>query len=241
MTSYTEDMNIIAAEMRKKLYLFIIVLFTTFSVSFQFTNPLIRNIKEGLLPEGAKLVYVSPLEVILLKIKIALVIGLFALLPLVLFFVISPLIKNRNIQIQISKRWLTMSAFFAIALFVTGVAYAYYIMLPLFINYLYLNASTSGVIATYSIFSFISFAVQASFIFGIVFETPLFLTLLTRSGIVQYKVLLEYRKHVYVFCLIAGAIITPPDIISQIMVGIPLIIFFELSLLIVRYTGGNRN
>lgn len=232
-------MNIIAAEMRKKLYLFIIVFFTTFSVSFQFTNPLIRKIKEELLPEGAKLVYVSPLEVILLKIKIALVIGLFALLPLVLFFVISPLIKNRNIQI--SKRWLTMSAFFAIALFVTGVAYAYYIMLPLFINYLYLNASTSGVIATYSIFSFISFAVQASLIFGIVFETPLFLTLLTRSGIVQYKVLLEYRKHVYVFCLIAGAIITPPDIISQIMVGIPLIIFFELSLLIVRYTGGNRN
>lgn len=239
MTSYTEDMNIIAAEMRKKLYLFIIVFFTTFSVSFQFANPLIRTIKEDLLPEGAKLVYVSPLEVILLKIKIALVIGLFALLPLVLFFVIRPLIKNRNIQI--SKRWLTISAFFAIALFFTGVAYAYYIMLPLFINYLYLNASTSGVIATYSIFSFISFAVQASFIFGIVFETPLFLTLLTRSGIVQYKVLLEYRKHVYVFCLIAGAIITPPDIISQIMVGIPLIIFFELSLLIVRYTGGNRN
>lgn len=239
MTSYTEDMNIIAAEMRKKLYLFIIVFFTTFSVSFQFANPLIRTIKEDLLPEGAKLVYVSPLEVILLKIKIAFVIGLFALLPLVLFFVIRPLIKNRNIQI--SKRWLTISAFFAIALFFTGVAYAYYIMLPLFINYLYLNASTSGVIATYSIFSFISFAVQASFIFGIVFETPLFLTLLTRSGIVQYKVLLEYRKHVYVFCLIAGAIITPPDIISQIMVGIPLIIFFELSLLIVRYTGGNRN
>jgi len=239
LTSHTEDMNIIAAEMRKKLYLFIIVLFTTFSVSFQFTNPLIRKIKEELLPEGAKLVYVSPLEVILLKIKIALVIGLIALLPLVLFFVIRPLIKNRNIQI--SKRGLTISAFFALALFVTGVAYAYYIMLPLFINYLYLNASTSGVIATYSIFSFISFAVQASFIFGIVFETPLFLTLLTRSGIVQYEVLLEYRKHVYVFCLVAGAIITPPDMISQIMVGIPLIIFFELSLLIVRYTGGNRN
>ncbi len=209
-------------------------------ISFQLAGSVISTIKEDLLPEGAKLVYVSPLEVMLLKMKISLVIGLFVLLPMVMFLVIKYLLKKNAINVNINKKMVAVSSIFAVIAFLAGASYAYYMMLPLFINYLYLNAAASGVVATYSIFSFISFAVQASLIFGVVFETPLVLTLLTRFNIVQYGTLLKYRKHIYVLCLVVGAVITPPDIISQAMVGIPLVVFFELSLVIVRFAGGTK-
>jgi sec-independent protein translocase protein TatC len=235
-----EDFSTIAASLRRKLVVLMLIFFTAFMISFQLAGTLISTIKGDLLPEGAKLVYVAPLEVMLLKMKIALIIGMFVILPLVLFFGIKPLLKKNSIKVDLNRKLVVVSSIFAVIAFLAGVSYAYYIMLPLFINYLYLNAAASGVVATYSIFSFISFAVQASLIFGVIFETPLVLTLLTRLNIVQYSTLLKYRKHIYVLCLVVGAVITPPDVISQVMVGIPLIIFFELSLVIVRFAGGNK-
>lgn len=235
-----EDIYVIAASLRKKLYFLVLLFFATFMLSFQVTGSLISKVKEDLLPEGAKLVYISPLEVMLLKMKIALFIGIFVLLPFLIFFVLRSIVKKKKIEIKVNKAWVAISLILAIMAFIAGVFYAYYIMLPLFINYLYLNASLSGVNATYSIFNFISFAVQASLIFGAIFETPLLLTLLTRLNIVQYSTLVRFRKHIYVFCLVIGAVITPPDVISQMMVGIPLLVFFELSLIIVRFAGGSK-
>ncbi|WP_340817927.1 twin-arginine translocase subunit TatC [Methanolobus sp. WCC4] len=235
-----EDLGVIIVSLRKKIALFLSLFFVVFMVSFQFAGFLISTIKEDLLPEGAKLVYVSPLEIMLLKMKIALFIGLFFVLPFVLFFAVRAIMKRKMVTINVRKGPLFIVSVIAIVSFLAGVSYAYFIMLPLFIDYLYLNAAASGVVATYSIFSFISFAVQASLIFGFVFETPLVLTTLTRFGIVQYQTLVTYRKHIYVLCLIIGAAITPPDIISQMMVGIPLLVFFELSMIIVRIAGKGK-
>jgi sec-independent protein translocase protein TatC len=235
-----EDIGVVIVSLKKKLAIFLSLFFVAFMVSFQFAGLLISTIKDDLLPEGAKLVYVSPLEIMLLKMKIAFFIGLFFVLPFILLFAARALLKRKMIKINIRKGSLFIVSVIVLVSFLAGASYAYFIMLPLFINYLYLNAAASGVVATYSIFSFISFAVQASIIFGFVFETPLVLTTLTHFDIVQYQTLVTYRKHIYVLCLIVGAVITPPDIISQMMVGIPLLVFFELSLLIVRITGAGK-
>jgi sec-independent protein translocase protein TatC len=235
-----EDIGVVIVSLKKKLAIFLSLFFVAFMVSFQFAGLLISTIKDDLLPEGAKLVYVSPLEIMLLKMKIAFFIGLFFVLPFILLFAARALLKRKMIKINIRKESLFIVSVIVLVSFLAGASYAYFIMLPLFINYLYLNAAASGVVATYSIFSFISFAVQASIIFGFVFETPLVLTTLTHFDIVQYQTLVIYRKHIYVLCLIVGAVITPPDIISQMMVGIPLLVFFELSLLIVRIAGAGK-
>ncbi|SFM30258.1 sec-independent protein translocase protein TatC [Methanolobus profundi] len=235
-----EDISVIIVSLKKKLALLLSLFFVVFMVSFQFAGLVISTIKDDLLPEGAKLVYVSPLEIMLLKMKIALFIGLFFIIPFILIFAVKALMKRNMVTIKVKKGPLFVVSVVALISFLAGVSYAYFIMLPLFIDYLYLNAAASGVVATYSIFSFISFAVQASLIFGLVFETPLVLTTLTRLDIVQYQTLVTYRKHIYVICLIIGAVITPPDIVSQMMVGIPLLIFFELSLIIVRIVGKGK-
>lgn len=229
------DVSAILASLRKKFILLMSVFFIAFCLFFQIAGTVINSIKIDLLPEGAKLVYVSPLEIMLLKMKIALILSLFTVLPIILYMAIKVLLQRKMIKINIdSKFWVLISLIMLIT-FVGGVCYAYFFMLPLFIDYLYVDASASGVVATYSIFSFISFAVQTSIIFGFVFETPIVLFLLNRFGLVQYSTLISYRKHIYIICLVVSAFITPsPDVFSMVMVSIPLIALFELSLLIVR-------
>lgn len=92
--------------------------------------------------------------------------------------------------------------------------------------------------ATYSIFKFISFIATTVAIFGLVFELPIVLTFLTRNGFVQYSTLVTYRKHIYVFIMVIAAIVTPgTDIFSQMMVAVPMVIFFEISMVIVKVIG----
>jgi Sec-independent protein secretion pathway component TatC len=77
---------------------------------------------------------------------------------------------------------------------------------------------------------------HAFLVFGLVFELPLVMTALARARIVPAAVFKKYRRHMWVIILIVAALVTSPDILTQVMVGIPLIIFYELSLVILRFT-----
>ncbi len=239
MSGAIEELSAILIAIRKKIFYILFVFFAATMFLFQFSDSLISWMKRDLLPEGAKIVYIAPLEVMMLKIKIALILATLVTLPLVLFIIIKAISKKHNMQkiVRISRIWLFILIISAVFMFLLGASYAYFIMLPLFIKYLYLNAVTSGAVATYSIFKFISFAASATIVFGIIFELPILLVFLTKNGIIQYKTLVEYRRHIYVLFLIAGALITPPDVISQVMVALPFVIFFEISLIIVRIIG----
>jgi sec-independent protein translocase protein TatC len=102
---------------------------------------------------------------------------------------------------------------------------------------LFLSAAATGAQATYSIYEFVNFIALMTLIFGFIFELPLIIFILNRVGLVPKKLLVTYRKHVYVLFFIVAAIITPPDVISQIIVAIPMIFFYELSVLIVKIFG----
>ncbi len=239
MSEAIENLSVILLTLRKKLTVVAAVLFAGVALSFQFTGPLIERMKEDLLPEGAKLVYVSPLEVMMLKLKLSFIIGLLLSLPFIAFYAyraISRRFSFRN-PIRIGKSQFLLLSAAALVMFVLGASYAYFFMLPLFLDYLYLNAAGSGVTATYSIFKFISFAAAGTALFGLIFELPIVLTFLTRNGFIQYSTLVTYRKHIYIVFLFVGAVITPPDVLSQVMVAVPMIIFFEISMVVVRVLG----
>jgi len=234
-----ESINTILTALRNKIAYIAIVFLAGSLTSFRFAGSVIGRINDDLLPEGALIVYISPLEVIILKIKLALISGLLFTLPLIIHFIGRAIFEKVEVErsFQISRFWICTSIIVALIAFLLGASYAYFLMLPLFINYLYLSASASSVSATYSIFKFVSFAVEAIIIFGLIFELPILLTILNRYGIVHHQTLVTYRRHIYILFLIAGAAITPPDVISQIMVAVPLIILFEISLVIVRIIG----
>lgn len=225
--------------LRRKLAVVVAVLFAGVALSFQFTGPLIERMKEDLLPEGAKLVYVSPLEVMMLKLKLSFIIGVLLVLPFIAFYAyraVSGRFSFRN-PIKIGKSQFLLLSVAALVMFVLGASYAYFLMLPLFLEYLYMSAAGSGVTATYSIFKFISFAASGTALFGLIFELPIILTFLTRSGVIQYSTLVTYRKHIYVVFFFVGAVLTPPDVLSQVMIAVPMLVFFEISMVVVRVLG----
>lgn len=117
-------------------------------------------------------------------------------------------------------------------LFFIGVLFGYYIIAPLTIHFLGTYNVSEGVVNTISLDSYIGSLSSVTLASGIVFELPVFLIFLTKMGLVTPTFLRKYRKHAIVLIMILAAIITPPDVISQILVSLPLYLLFEVSILL---------
>ena len=123
------------------------------------------------------------------------------------------------------------AVFFVSVLFFLGILFGYYIVAPLAINFLAnfkLDASISN---QFDITSYISVLATLTLACGLAFQLPVIAFVLSKVGIINPSFMKEYRKHAYVLILVLAAIITPsPDIISQVLVSIPLFILYELSI-----------
>jgi sec-independent protein translocase protein TatC len=117
-------------------------------------------------------------------------------------------------------------------LFFTGVLFGYYIIAPLTIHFLGTYNVSEGVVNTININSYIGSLSSVTLASGIVFELPILILFLTKMGLVTPSFLRKYRKHSFVAIMILAAIITPPDVISLILVVLPLYILFEISILL---------
>jgi len=125
-------------------------------------------------------------------------------------------------------------------LFFTGVLFGYYIVTPLSINFL-ANYSISEVVDNQiDISSYISLIRSAALASGLVFELPIIIYFLTKIGLVTPQFLKTYRKYALVIVLILSAIITPPDIASQVIVAIPILILYQVSIYISKLVVKNQ-
>jgi len=240
MTDIIEELGYITEELKKKLIQIIAVIFAGFVVSFQFLDPVLLKIKQDLLPEGATLIYISPVEVIMLKLKIAIVIGIILALPLVCYYVYKALKVRLGIQNPMKKSRLIILLTSAVILFISGACYSYFLMLPLVLSYLHYMSASAGVVATYSIYEFISFVITLTLVSGIAFEVPLFIVFAVQLGIVRIATLKEYRRYVIVVIFVLAAIFTPPDVVSQLMVAFPLIICYEIGIIVASIISKER-
>lgn len=129
-------------------------------------------------------------------------------------------------------RYANAGIFYTSVLFLIGIAFGYFIIAPLSVNFL-ANYSVSREVGNYiNLSSFISTVSMVTLACGVLFELPIFIYFLSKIGLVTPASLKKYRKHSLVGILVAAAIITPPDIISQIIVAIPLGLLYELGILI---------
>ncbi|MDY6930982.1 MAG: twin-arginine translocase subunit TatC, partial [Halobacteriota archaeon] len=174
-------------------------------------------------------------------IKIAVVCGVLAALPLILYYLVKVVNERiRPVDFNLKSRDIVTIAFFAVVLFLIGASYSYFMMLPFFFNYVYQMALNAGVISSWSIAPFINFVVLMTAVFGTVFELPLILTLLVRGGVIELDTLKKYRRHAYVALLVLASIITSPDIFTQVIIGLPLILFYEISIFVARFASGDE-
>ncbi|HRB71404.1 twin-arginine translocase subunit TatC [Flavobacterium sp. WV_118_3] len=120
-------------------------------------------------------------------------------------------------------------------LFFLGVMFGYFVITPLSINFLANLTISKFVVNSIDIQSYIGLVKSTSLSTGLVFELPIVIYFLSRLGIVSPSFLRTYRKYAYVIILIIAAIVTPPDVISQMIVTIPLVILYELSIFISKF------
>ena len=120
--------------------------------------------------------------------------------------------------------------FFSSVLFLLGVLFGYYVITPLSVNFLGSYQVSNTVANQISLTSFVSTVTTVSFATGIIFELPILVYFLTKIGLLTPEFMRVYRKHAIVAILILAAIITPPDVTSQILVLLPLIVLYEISI-----------
>ena len=131
--------------------------------------------------------------------------------------------------------------FFSSALFLVGILFGYYVIAPLSINFLGSYQVSSLVANQINLSSFISTVTTVCLANGIIFELPILVYFLTKVGLLTPEFMRIYRKHAMVVTLILSAIITPPDITSQVLVAFPLMILYEFSIKISSRVVKNRN
>jgi len=122
--------------------------------------------------------------------------------------------------------------FYSSVLFFIGVLFGYFIIAPLSMQFLGSYRVSDSVESAIKLSSYISTLVSITLTSGLVFELPIFVYFFTKIGLITPEFLKKYRKHAVVMVLILSAIITPPDITSQILVALPIMVLYEISILI---------
>lgn len=126
-------------------------------------------------------------------------------------------------------------------LFFLGVLFGYYVITPLSINFLGTYSVSSEITNQFDISSYISLVRSSSIAAGLVFELPIIIYFLTKVGVVTPQILKKYRKYALVGVLIISAVITPPDVASQVIVAIPILILYQVSIYISAIVVRNQN
>ena len=124
--------------------------------------------------------------------------------------------------------------FIASLLFFIGVLFSFYIIAPISVHFLYNYQITDAIVNSFTLESHIGLITNMLLGVSILFELPVLIYFLTKIGLVSPEFLKTYRKHALVFVLILAAIITPPDVASQVIVTIPILILYEISIIVSR-------
>lgn len=183
--------------------------------------------------DDAALLYTEISDGLMIQFSLATLIALIVTVPVGLWHIwayIAPgLHKNE-------KQFLIPIFLFSPLLFIIGAAFAFYILFPyVFKFFIDLNESASvPAVLLPSIKGYLSFAIGLLKVFGLAFQFPLVLVGLNRAGVLSKKSAIKSRRYVIVFVFILAAMLTPPDIVSQILLAVPMWMLFEISLLFMR-------
>jgi sec-independent protein translocase protein TatC len=213
-------------ELRHRFMVVIVYFLLFLGIGIIISPIIIKKVIDDLLIANVELVALSPVEFIYTQIKVGFVFSLVLISPIIIYQVIRFIRPGlRNWELNAIKYILPSF----ILLFVLGIMFAYTIFLKSSLFFLARLSTFADVQNMWSINKFISFILGICLALGIIFELPLVLLLLQRLKIINKNMLKKYRLHVYVFAFVIAALITPPDVVTQILIALPLIILFELS------------
>ena len=218
-------------EFRSRLLISMITIIAIALASFVFSEKILNIIERPYVATGLKLNVFNITEGFLLRLKASLIAGLLLGLPVIIYelwrYIVPAINKN-------DRRFARLSVIAAVVLFFGGLVFTYFFILPFAIKML-LSFTPEGMRNMQNASNYLSFALLFSLGIGFLFELPIIIMILTRIGLVTPDLLIRKRKYAIVLIFIVAAIITPPDVITQLMIGIPLILLYEISVFISKF------
>ena len=220
-------------ELRNRLLRVFVVVLVVFAALFPFSESLYLYISEPLrvfLPSSSTMIATEVTSPFLTPFKLALVCAMFISMPYILYqlwaFVAPALYKQ--------EKKIALPLFCAsVVLFYTGMAFAYYLVFPLVFLF-FTSVAPEGISVMPDIRAYLDFVLKLFMAFGLSFQIPIAVVILSWLGTVDPNKLATKRPYVFVLCFIVGMLLTPPDIISQALLAIPMWLLFEVGILFGR-------
>ncbi|ALO33412.1 twin-arginine protein translocation system subunit TatC [Colwellia sp. MT41] len=221
-------------ELRNRLLRAILAVLIVFCCLVYFAQDIYQYVAQPLLatmPEGSQMIATDVASPFFAPFKLTLVLSLFIAMPFVLYqiwsFVAPGLYSNE-------KRLIVPLMFGSTLLFYSGIAFAYFIVFPVVFTF-FASVVPEGVMIATDISSYLDFILKLFFAFGAAFEIPIVIILLCWTGMTTPDSLREKRAYVVVGAFIVGMLLTPPDIISQTMLAVPMLLLFEVGIIIASF------
>jgi sec-independent protein translocase protein TatC len=218
--------------LRWKIISILIVLLAGFVVSFIFIDKIVYFLQYPVLKYNVPLAYFKPYEKFLAYIKIAFFGGVTIAFPFAVYQIgsfIYPALKKEE-----------KTVFYAVLLaipliFIAGAYFAYSMIIPLAFRFFITFGSGDRIVPLWSIGEYFSLLTSFLLICGLVFEYPLILLFLIKIKILSVSTLVRFRSYIIVIIAVTAAVISPPDVLSMVMIGVPLYLLFELTIIIGRF------
>ncbi|GAB2714571.1 twin-arginine translocase subunit TatC [Halomonas garicola] len=226
-------------ELRSRLMRAVIAIVVIFLALYPFANGIYSFVAEplmALLPEGSQMIATEVASPFLAPFKLTLVVAVFIAVPVVLHqawaFVAPGLYDNEKtlaIPLLVSS----------VGLFYAGAAFAYYVVFPLLFSF-FTQTGPDNITVMTDINQYLNFVLKLFFAFGVAFEIPIATFLLILSGATTVASLGSKRPYILLGCFVVGMVLTPPDVVSQSLLAVPMYLLYEIGLLFGRLVGNRR-
>jgi sec-independent protein translocase protein TatC len=226
-------------ELRARILKSVVAILVIFLGLFYFANDIYSFIAEPLkahMPEGTSMIATEVASPFLTPFKLTIVLAIFISMPITLhqaWSFISPGMYSRE------KRLAFPILVSSVVLFYAGMAFAYFVVFPLVFGF-FTSVAPEGVSIMTDINKYLDFVLKLFFAFGMAFEIPVATFLLVASGVTSVEKLSAKRPYIIVGCFIFGMLLTPPDVISQALLALPMWLLFEVGILLARLNRRNR-
>ena len=220
-------------ELRQRVFKALIAIAVVFVCLVPFTQEIFTIVAQPLqaqLPEDWEMISIRPAGPFLTPFMTTLFVAVFIAMPVVLYqvwaFVAPGLYRHE-------KRFAVPMLSSSIVLFYAGVAFAYYVVFPIMFKF-FASMAPEGVMMQTDIGEYLSFVLTLFLAFGVAFEVPIATVMLIWSGLVDIRKLQQARPYVFLGAFVIGMFLTPPDVISQTLMALPMYVLYEAGLLMAR-------
>jgi sec-independent protein translocase protein TatC len=223
-------------ELRRRLIVCFIAVGTGFVLSYGFKEKLFQILTRpliGVMKTGDKLIFTGLPEAFFTYLKVAFLSGIILATPIIFYefwMFVAPGLYDKE------KRLMLPIVFLSTLFFLGGAFFGYFIVFPYGFKF-FLGFASEIIRPLPSMREYLSFASKLLLAFGVVFELPLIITFLAKLGIVSVSFLKKNRKYAVLLFFVGAAILTPPDVVTQIMMALPLMVLYEISIVGARIFG----